>query len=159
VAVDGSGNVFIADTSNFRIREVSPSGIIRTIAGTGASGFGGDGGPATNAQLDSSSGVAVDGSGSVFIADSGNNRIRLVTGVPKIVLPPSGIGAFDSASGTWYLRNEDSTGAPDAGQFAYGLPGWKPVTGRFKTASALSAELLADEGGLTVLDQVFSAGL
>ena len=83
VAVDGSGNIFIADTFNQRIRKVSPSGIITTVAGNGAYGFSGDGGPATSASLSRSSDVAVDGSGNLFIADFQNGRIRKVS--------PSGI--------------------------------------------------------------------
>ncbi|MXZ34401.1 MAG: hypothetical protein F4Z21_03880, partial [Acidobacteria bacterium] len=75
VAVDAVGNLFIADTSNFRIRRVDPSGIITTFAGTGKRGFSGDGGPAVSAQLGSPWGVAVDG-GNLYIADAVNFRIR-----------------------------------------------------------------------------------
>jgi uncharacterized protein (TIGR03437 family) len=78
VAVDGSGNLFIADTNNNRIRKVSPIGIITTIAGTGARGFSGDGGAAVNAKLGNPYGVVVDGLGNLFIADSLNFRIRKV---------------------------------------------------------------------------------
>jgi hypothetical protein len=79
VAVDGSGNLFIADWHNNRIRKISTNGFITTVAGTNAAGFTGDGGLAVNAMLSSSStAVAVDGVGNLFIADSGNNRIRKV---------------------------------------------------------------------------------
>ena len=78
VAVDGSGNVYIADGENSRIRKVDAAGTITTIAGTGNPGFSGDDGPAVNAQLDVPSGVAVDGSGNIYIADVGNSRIRKV---------------------------------------------------------------------------------
>jgi sugar lactone lactonase YvrE len=78
VAIDGSGNVFIADSGNNRIRKVSTNGIISTVAGNGTGGFSGDGGAATNAELYQPYGVAVDGSGNVFIADEYNNRIREV---------------------------------------------------------------------------------
>ncbi|HTT57889.1 MAG TPA: hypothetical protein VMF63_12315, partial [Opitutaceae bacterium] len=79
-ALDGAGDVFIADTYNHSIREVSGStGIITTVAGTGAPGFAGDGGAATSAALDSPSGVAADNFGDIFIADTGNHAIRLVT--------------------------------------------------------------------------------
>ena len=84
VAVDTSGNVYIADTYNDRIRRVDGSGIITTVAGTGESGFGGDGGPAGEAQLDSPRGVAVDGSGNLFIADANNGRIRRVNSLGAI---------------------------------------------------------------------------
>src|ERR1017187_5880142 len=78
VAADAAGNLFIADTFNNRIRKVSANGIITTVAGTGARGFGGDGGPATAAQLNYPQGVAVDAAGSLFIADTGNMVVRKV---------------------------------------------------------------------------------
>jgi uncharacterized protein (TIGR03437 family) len=79
VLADASGNLFIADTGNQRIRKVSASGIITTVAGSGTAGFSGDGGLATAAQLSIPSGVAVDAAGNVFIADTGNRRIREVS--------------------------------------------------------------------------------
>ena len=79
VAVDTLGNLYIADMGNNRVRVVSPDGIINTIAGTGKQGFAGDRGPATSAQLSLVRGVAVDGAGNVFVADSGNRRIRRIT--------------------------------------------------------------------------------
>jgi sugar lactone lactonase YvrE len=83
VAVDGSGNLFIADTRNNRIRRVSRDGIISTVAGRGPSYpgsglYSGDGGPATNAYLNTPRGVAVDPAGNLFIADAANNRVRAV---------------------------------------------------------------------------------
>ncbi len=78
VAVDASGNLFFADSGSL-IRKVSASGIITTVAGTGNQGFNGNGGPATSAWLYGPGGVAVDASGNLFIADSGNGRIRRVS--------------------------------------------------------------------------------
>lgn len=80
VAVDASGNVYIADSFNFRIRKVTPGGIISTVAGGDCSSFSGDGGAATAACLRDPYGVAVDGSGALVIADTGNSRIRRVDG-------------------------------------------------------------------------------
>jgi sugar lactone lactonase YvrE len=77
IAVDGSGNLYVADYRNHRIRKVSPTGIITTVAGALA-GFSGDGGPATSAALLFPLHVCLDGSGNLYIADSGNNRIRMV---------------------------------------------------------------------------------
>lgn len=79
LALDGAGNLFIADTLNHRVRRVSPDGFIATVAGNGACCFSGDGGPAVNAQLDTPFGVAVDTAGNLFIADEYNQRIRKVS--------------------------------------------------------------------------------
>jgi uncharacterized protein (TIGR03437 family) len=81
VAVDKTGNLYITDSADNRIRKVNASGIISTVAGKGTlgvSGFSGDGGPATSAQLNTPSGVAVDTAGNLYIADTGNGRIRKV---------------------------------------------------------------------------------
>ncbi len=80
VFVDGAGHLYIADNFNGRVRKVDAvTGIITTVAGTGEEGFSGDGGPATEARLDRPSAVVVDRAGSLYIADSGNDRIRKVT--------------------------------------------------------------------------------
>ncbi len=79
VAVDAAGNIYIADTGNNRVRRLNAQGAIMTIAGAGASGFSGDGGDAVSALLNGPQGVAVDGSGNVYIADTGNHRIRKVS--------------------------------------------------------------------------------
>ncbi len=91
VAVDGFGNLFIADQKNDRIRMVSTSGIITTVAGSGQKGFSGDGGPATQASLDGPSGVALDASGNLYIVDHYNNRIRKVTFAPTAAFPANGV--------------------------------------------------------------------
>ena len=78
VAVDDAGNVYVADSRNHRIRRVDPTGVITTVAGTGRGGFSGDPGPATEAFLDNPKGVAVDSAGRLYIADTGNNRVRRV---------------------------------------------------------------------------------
>ena len=78
VAVDGSGNIYIADTTNNRIRKVTIAGIITTVAGSANIPLG-DGGLATSASLSGPRGVAVDSSGNIYIADTGNNRIRKFT--------------------------------------------------------------------------------
>jgi sugar lactone lactonase YvrE len=79
VAVDGSGNLYIVDYIHNRIRKVVGDGTISTFAGSGTGSYSGDGGPAVSAGMYLPLGVAVDGSGNVFIADAGDHRIRMVT--------------------------------------------------------------------------------
>ncbi len=78
VALNAAGDIFVADWSN-RVIEVTPSGAARTVAGTGVAGFSGDGGRAVKAELDRPSGLAVAPNGDLYIADSGNNRVRMVS--------------------------------------------------------------------------------
>ena len=77
LAVDSAGNLYIADTQNHRVRKVT-GGTITTVAGSGTSGFGGDGGAAGSAQLNLPFGVAVDAAGNLYVAEFGNNRVRKV---------------------------------------------------------------------------------
>ncbi|MFI9255530.1 Teneurin-2, partial [Streptomyces sp. NPDC053069] len=76
VAVDGAGNLYIADVSNHRVRKVTPNGTITTVAGNGQAGFVSDGGPAVATKLHNPYGVAVDGAGNLYIADHSNHRVR-----------------------------------------------------------------------------------
>ena len=78
VAVDSAGNAYIADAQNNRIRRVSTTGIITTVAGNGSAGSAGDGGPAVSASLNNPTGVAIDATGNLYIADQYNNKIRVV---------------------------------------------------------------------------------
>jgi sugar lactone lactonase YvrE len=78
VAIDDAGNLYVADSGNNRIRKVDGSGTITTIAGTGKFSSGGDGGPATEAGLQSPKGIAFDLAGNLLVADSGNNQIRKI---------------------------------------------------------------------------------
>ena len=91
VAVDASGNLFIADTGNSRIRKVGINGVITTVAGNGYKGYTGSGVAAINASFNSPSGVAVDATGNLFIADTYNNRIRKV-GTNGIITTVAGNG-------------------------------------------------------------------
>ncbi len=96
VAVDASGNVYVADQWSHLIRKISPSGTVTTLAGSGGSGYAdGDGASASFAYP---SGVAVDASGNVYVADSGNNRIRKITSA-GVVTTFAGAGVRGSADG------------------------------------------------------------
>jgi uncharacterized protein (TIGR03437 family) len=80
IAFDGSNNLYIADANNFVIRMVNANGNITTVAGTGSESFSGDGGPAISATLNYPSGVRAGAAGAFYIADSSNNRVRMVSG-------------------------------------------------------------------------------
>jgi sugar lactone lactonase YvrE len=93
VAVDAAGNLFIADEFNNRVRRVdATTGVITTVAGNGSSGYAGDGGPATAAALNGPFGVAVDAQGNLYIADTGNNRIRRVDAATGVITTVAGDG-------------------------------------------------------------------
>jgi sugar lactone lactonase YvrE len=92
VTVDGAGDFFIADRNNNRVRKVTFGGTISTFAGNGTAGFSGDGGAATSAELHSASGVALDRSGNLYIADTANQRIRLVTASTGLITTAAGNG-------------------------------------------------------------------
>jgi len=93
LAVASSGNIYIADHKNNVVRKVTAStGIITTIAGTGAAGYTGDGGPAASAQLNLPEGAAVDSAGNLYIADEGNNVIRKITAATGVITTVAGNG-------------------------------------------------------------------
>jgi len=101
LAFDSAGDLFIADTNDNVIREVNVAGIISTIAGDGEQGFGGDGGPATSALLDSPVGVAVDSNGNLYIADTHNQRVRevLASNGNIVTVAGTGIAGFSGDGG------------------------------------------------------------
>lgn len=90
VAVDGDGDIFISDTGNNLIRQVTPNGTIYTIAGNASAGFSGDGGLALAAVVSAPAGIFIDGSGALYFADSGNNRVRRLSpqAIPAPVAAP-----------------------------------------------------------------------
>lgn len=112
VAIDPSGNLYIADAGNHRIRRVTIDGLIATIAGAGTQGWGGDGGPALQASLDTPSALALDRDQNLYIADSGNQRVRKLS--PAGVMwsfAGSGVKGHFGDGGLALVAQLDSPGA------------------------------------------------
>jgi uncharacterized protein (TIGR03437 family) len=100
IRVDPSGNIYFADYNNNRIRKITAAGMISTVAGTGTYNYSGDGGPATAATLRRPRGVALDATGNIYIADTDNNRIRMVNSAGVIsTIAGSGNGIFSGDGG------------------------------------------------------------
>jgi sugar lactone lactonase YvrE len=87
IAVDSAGNIYLADTEHNLIRKVTPNGLITTLAGTGVAGNDGDGGLAIAAQLNGPTNLALDSAGNLYVADTGNSRVRMIK-------PDGAIAAF-----------------------------------------------------------------
>jgi hypothetical protein len=111
VAVDSAGNLYIADSGNNRIRKVS-NGVITTVAGNGAAGFGGDNGPATGAELDGPQSVAVDATGNLYTVDYHDSRVRKVSSGVITTVAGDGVAGFSGDNGP----------ATSAGTRCYGNP-------------------------------------
>jgi RHS repeat-associated protein len=126
VARDGAGNLFIADSGNNRIRKVDNSGVITTVAGTGEAGYSGEGMPGLQARLRWPSGLAMDNAGNLYIADSGNNRVRK--------LDPSGI--ITTVAGT--------------GVYGFGGDGGPAVQARLSSPTGVAVD---GEGNVFIADK------
>jgi uncharacterized protein (TIGR03437 family) len=102
VAVDDDGDIYVSDSGNNCVRLVTPDGVIHIVAGTGAGSFAGDGGPALSAWMNSPGGILLDGSGDLFFADTGNNRVRelVPTGLVAIpvIIAPTPLTVVNAAS-------------------------------------------------------------
>ncbi len=104
MAVDGAGNIYLADKNNNVVRKISNSGVVTTFAGTGVAGYSGNGGAATAAKLNTPSAVATDGAGNVYIAERGNHVVRVVNTAGKIkVYAGSGIEGYSGDGDTAHL--------------------------------------------------------
>ncbi|HMD69739.1 MAG TPA: hypothetical protein VKF41_00265 [Bryobacteraceae bacterium] len=159
VAVDSAGNLYIADFGNSRIRKVS-NGMISTIAGNGTPGFSGDGGPATSAQLAYPEGVAADSAGNLYVADTSNYRVRILTptGAPctysvsptTLPAPASGgivtVGIRTAASCPWAVS---------------GLPGWISLSGASSgsASASLALAVFPNHSGASLTATVLVAGV
>jgi uncharacterized protein (TIGR03437 family) len=119
LAVDSAGDLYIADSSNNRIRKVS-GGMIATVAGNGTCCISGDNGPAISAQLNYPQGVAVDSAGNLYLADPGNNRIRKVANGAITTVAGNGTPGFSGDDGlatSAQLNNPDGIAVDSAGNF------------------------------------------
>ena len=99
VALDGSGNIYVADQNNNTIRKVTPAGVVTTLAGSASSGPGSSDGTGSAAQFDSPTGVAVDSAGNVYVADTDNQTIRKVTATGVVTTLAGQVGNFGSSDG------------------------------------------------------------
>jgi hypothetical protein len=118
VAVDGAGNVYVADQLNNRIRAITPAGVTTTLAGSGTAGFAN--GTGTAAQFNNPAGVALDAAGNVYVADQGNNRIRSITPAGVVsTLAGSGTAGFMDATGLTAQFNAPAGLAVDGTGNAY----------------------------------------
>jgi sugar lactone lactonase YvrE len=93
LALDALGNLYVADTNNHRVRRIAAAtGIITTVAGNGVEAFAGDNGPATAASIDSPNGLALDAVGNLYIADTHNGRLRMVSAATRLISTIAGTG-------------------------------------------------------------------
>jgi sugar lactone lactonase YvrE len=112
LAVDASGNIFIADAGNNRIRELSASGVVSTVAGDGSTGFAD--GAASSAEFAAPEGIAIDAHGNIFVADWGNNRIREISGGRVTTVAGTGTAGNQDGPGTSAMLNGPTGVAVDA---------------------------------------------
>jgi sugar lactone lactonase YvrE len=163
VAFDSEGNLYIADTGHSRIRKVTPAGIISTVVGNGISGYNGDGGPATAAQLAMPASVAFDSAGNLYIADRFNDRIRKVmpsgiisTVVGKETRGYSGDGGSATAA---QLRGPNSIAIDFAGNLYISDQGNHRIrkvttTGIISTVAGNENKGYNGDGGLAIAAQL-----
>jgi len=164
VAVDSAGNLYIADFGNGRIRKVSAGGTITTVAGNGNQGYSGDGGPAANAQLAEPQGVAVDAAGNLYIADTGNSVVRLVSNGLISTFAGNGYAGFagDGAKATIAQLANPGAIAVDAGGNVFISDGSARVrqivypTGIINTVAGTGLTGYSGDGGAAVNAQLNS---
>ncbi len=140
VAADASGNIYIADTGNNRMRLVTTDGKINTVAGTGNATYNGDTGAALDIALSNPGGVAVDSQGNVWIADTGNNRVRMLAATQAVVTPPPQLIAVTLANAASLLPGSLAPGEIFS-IFGQGIGPATAVTGSFDASGTLSVTL------------------
>ncbi len=147
IKIDASGNLYFADAGNNRVRLVNVNGIITTIAGNGTAGFSGDGGLPINAALNAPNDIALAEKGIIYIADSGNNRVRKVT----INLPPVVVGSGLASPQSATVGAAFST----ATAYAFSDPEGRPL---LYSSSSLPSGLILDANTGIVSGTPTSAG-
>lgn len=141
IVLDSADNLYFVDTGNNRVRMISPSGIITTIAGTGNFVYGGDGGPATSAGLSFPTGLAMDASGNLYIADTDNYRVRKISS--------TGIITTVAGNGT---RGSSGDGGPAVSAQLYNPLGMKfDRAGNLFIADGNSVRMLSPAGVITTV--------
>ncbi len=142
IARDSSGNLYVSDTDNNRVRKVDTNGVITTIAGTGVAGYSGNGGVATAAQLNAPCGLAIDSSGNIFVADFGNNVIREILATNSNIIFAA--GSFnpgylgDGAAATSARLNSPSSVAVDSSGAIYIADYYNHVIRKVDSAGIIS---------------------
>lgn len=156
-----AGGYLVADQVNHRVRRVAADGTISTLAGTGVAGFAGDGGPATSAQLNAPSGVAVAADGSVLIADANNNRVRRVAPTGTITTVAGGGGALGDggpATSAQLLFPFDIAVQPDGGYLVVSTDQHRirrvSPGGIISTVAGSGAQGFAGDGGAATAAQL-----
>ncbi len=162
VAVDAAGNVYVADTSNHAVRQITSKGVISTFAGTGTAGFAGDGSAANKAQLNAPQSVAVDGAGNVYIADTGNLRVRVVGTNGNIsTFAGSGSAGYGgdggaATSATFYLPTAvavDQSGSVYIADYSIGVVR-KVTNGNISTVAGNGGTGYSGDGGPATMAQL-----
>ncbi|MFI5096581.1 MAG: NHL repeat-containing protein [Candidatus Acidiferrales bacterium] len=154
VAVDASGNIYIADTWNNLIRKIDTSGMISTIAGTGFPGVLGDGGPATSAQVYQPIGLAVDSLGNVYIADFGNSKIRKVdtSGTINTIAGTGSIGnSGDGGPATAAFLNQPTGVAVDRAGNVYIADNQNSRVRKVDTSGTITTIVSTSTSGISAL--------
>ncbi len=160
VAVDASGNVYVADISRNIVRRVAANGNVATVAGTGTAGYGGDNGPAVGALLNAPRAVAVDGAGNLYIADTGNNRIRRVDTSGQIAtVAGTGVPGFSGDSGLAVnarIANPVGIAVDSSGNiyFSDGTRVRKVIAGFIATIAGNAAPGYSGDGGAAATAQL-----
>jgi sugar lactone lactonase YvrE len=145
IALDGSGNIYISDNFNNRIRKVDATGNISTVAGNGTGGYSGDGGAATAAMINRPTGITTDASGNIYFADESNHAIRKVTVATGVIttIAGTGIGGYSTGVATMSRLSQPKDVAVDASGNIY-IADWMNHRVRMVNTSGNIVDLAGD---------------